>query len=161
MIDLRFVGIIVFMVVGGFGVYLAFASALREWPFNPRKLDVGRYEDVKRLYLDGLALQRDWGERTVFFHVLQNSGSMQVAEYELRDKEFAERSLRIIEWKKRADQSVVVLFGESACRTFITEPEVSLIPPDWQRGDQWFINWNQIAGRLAWLRRWLLEQDDL
>jgi hypothetical protein len=139
----------------------AFASAFRVWPHNPRKRHISKYEDVKTLYLDGLTLQREWGERTVFFHVLQNSGPMQVNEYELRDKEFECRAKRIIEWKTLADQSVVNWFGEVACRTFVTEPEVSLTPPDWQRGDQWFINWNQIAGRLAWLRRWLLEQDSL
>jgi hypothetical protein len=161
MIDFRFVAIIAFIVLGGIGVLGAFASAFRVWPHNPQKRNVSRYEDVKRLYLEGSKIQQDWGESTVAIHVIRNSGVMGPMTIEKRDKEMADRFVKIIEWRDLADQSILNWFGDAACRTFLTEPEVPLDPPDWQRGDAWYTNWNQIAGRLAWLRRWLLEQDAL
>ena len=161
MIDLRFVGIIAFIVLGGFGVYLTWAVAMRWPPYNPRKREVSQYDDVKSLYLEGLGLSRLWGERVVMYLALYDSGTMTDEDYNRRDDELVERITEIIKWRNGADQSIVNWFGESACRTFITEPQISSTPPEWQRGDQWFTNWSEIAGRLAWLRRWLLEQDNL
>jgi hypothetical protein len=160
-IGFRFVAIIVFMLVGAVGVLGAFAAAFRKWPHNPRKRDIARYEDVKGLYLGGLGISQGWGEDVIKYLALYDSGSMVDEDYRRRDEELIERIREAIKWRNASDQSIVNWFGESACRTFITEPQISSDPPSWQRGDQWFINWNEVAGRLVWLRRWLLEQDDL
>jgi hypothetical protein len=161
MIDFRFVAIIVYMVVGAVGVAGAFAAALRIWPHDPRSRDIPRYENAKKLYLDGLGQSRNWGELAVKYLHLYDAGTMTEAEFDKRDIEMMERIKAVIEWRDHADILVREWFGDSACRTFMTEPQVSPTPPEWQRGDQWFTNWSEVAGRLAWLRRWLLEQDDL
>jgi hypothetical protein len=161
MIDLQFVGIVVFIVVGFFGFYMTLAVAMRWWPHNRRKRDVVQYENVKRLYLDGYELYKQWGERVLLNQTLHNECLMDSAAYDIRDKDFEERAKNLVDWRDRADHSIVSWFDSATCRTFITEPEISQAPPDWRRGDQWFTNWDQIVGRLTWLRRWLLGQDDL
>jgi hypothetical protein len=161
MIYLQTIGVVVFMVIGVSGAYLACAAAMRWPPFNPRKRNIDLYDKVKKLYLDGLLLQSEWGEQTLFMQVHQNTGILRNEDIAARDSEFEERLIQIIAWRDRANQSVVDWFGESACRTFLIEPEISSTPPDWQRGDLWFTNWSQLAGRLIWLQRWLFEQEDL
>lgn len=161
MIDFRFVGIVVFMFVGAVGFYLSLASAMRWWPHNPRRRDVPRYEDVRALYLDGHKLFKDWGERVLRYRVLLDEGLLDNDGVNRHHSEFLEQGRKLVEWQSRADLAILNWFGESTCRTFITEPEILNTPPDWQRGDQWFTNWDQLSGRLAWLRRWLLEQDNL
>ena len=161
MIDFHFVALIVFMVVGGFGVYLALASAMRWWPHNPRKRDIERVREVTALYVDGKGLFDRWGESAVKRQVLAHERKFDDEALKPYDSGFSEMVLEIIEWRKRADESISDWFGAKARRAFITEPEISSVPPDWQRGDQWFTNLYEIAGRLTWLRRWLREQDDL
>lgn len=160
-IEFCYVFIVVFFLVGSIAVYLTLAVAMRWWPHNPRKRSVDEYEDVKRLYLDGLLPFKEWGEMGVYYQVLLDASPGNDESANKRECEFLERTQKIIDWKNDADTCILLWFGESACRIFMTEPQVAHEPPNWQRGDQWFVNWNEIAGRLAWLRHWLLEQDDL
>lgn len=145
MIDVRLVGIIIFIVAGGVGVYLAWAAAMRWPPFQPRKIDTSLVAKIEAIYFPALSQFQGW-------------------ERNLKSGDFASANACadvLKNWRATSEEEVASLLGQGMADKYKMAAEPTEIPPDWAQRHDWVGLWAAVQGRLVWLRTWIRNQTEL
>jgi hypothetical protein len=155
------VGVWAFFILGGFGVYLAFAVPMRWWPHHPQKPDEKKLQVIEGLFLLGMNLLEDWGKLTqmsLVAHIPGVSGQDRTQEYlTLSD----ERAKQLVEWITTSEARVNECLGMEEGGRYKMSPDLSGSEPGWSQGTIWVGLYQNIMCRLSWLRAWSQNQFDL
>jgi hypothetical protein len=145
MMDFRFVAIIFFMNVGAVGVYLAWATAMRWPPFQPKQMDTILSEKIEGIYFTGLQMFQSWERNQKAGDFATSNASADA----LKD------------WRATSEEEIASLLGRDTANRYKMGAEPTQIPPDWAQRHDWVGLWAAARGRLVWLRTWLRNQTEL
>lgn len=156
MIDFHFVAIVVFMVVGAGGVYLALAVAMRWWPHNAQLPDDDKLNAIEPLFRGGKRLFEGWGRMTQESRVATNPAT--IRDLTLRSVEF---SNQLITWLETSASSVDEILGTQMGNRYRMSPDLSEPEPEWATCAGRVGLYQDALCRLTWLRSWSQEQFNL
>jgi hypothetical protein len=156
-ITLLHVFAVVFIVFGAGFCYLALAVAMRWPPHHPRKRDERLEARFDQLHTKGLEYLLSWKgwtmqEQAGGSTLEQVNAMLQAADTEVQ---------RLVEWKNTADALVEEWLDPDTARLFRLSPNWTMKAPDWVQGYPYPFLWQEVVGRLEWLKDWLREQMDL
>lgn len=159
-VSLADAGVVVFFVFGAFGVYLAFAVPMRWWPHHPKKRDDKSFYAVGEIFLNGYIRLEQWGRLTAESkQPLTNNSDAQ-----LRQQSLAlaiGRANELVEWIPASEEQIKALLGEDEFWRYKFSENLLEAAPAWAQEGQFPMLWQQVQGRLCWIKTWMDKQLDL
>jgi hypothetical protein len=151
---------ILFFILGGLGVYLAFAVPMRWWPHHPIKRDTKQLDAIEALFIGGLSLIQNWGQNAQALDRSVQDG----ANWAIR-KVFVDAIEvccgELIEWIKSSEITVSESLGSELGNRYKMSPDLTRTAPGWAEDSMYPGLHQNIMGRLGWLRTWSQDQFDL
>jgi hypothetical protein len=151
--------IIVFFVLGAFGVYLAFAVPMRLWPHQPQKRNDAQLEVVEAVFLQGLDLMDNWGRAVKAMSDPISSLRPGYKAEALRTA--ADMGTAMLGWIGQSEDAVRASLGDDLANRYKMSPDVDREEPAWTEETVYVGMHRNVMCRLGWLRAWSQSQFDL
>ena len=142
---------IVFFVLGGVGVYMAFAVAMRWPPHHPKTRDEDVFKKIEEFFLLGLGKLQSLEQI--------NATSLNAAQIPQHLKDQKTNEMR--NWSTETEAAIEDLFGDEEALRFRVSPDLSRTPPHWAESAGLTDTWHNARGRIDWLRKWMQGQTNL
>jgi hypothetical protein len=146
LVNLADIGVLLFFIFGGFGVYFAFAVPLRIWPHHPKKKNQELFNAVGEIFVKGYILSDQWGKWTV-------EGNQPWA----NDRANSLMST----WIPDSESQIKDLLGEDEYWRYRFSEDLLKAAPPWAEESLFPGLWQRVQGRLAWIKTWMDSQLDL
>jgi len=146
---------IVFFVLGGIGVYMAFAVAMRWWPHHPKKWNFEVFMIIQTQYFAGITLLQEWAKLEIEAKKPQQPDSK--SPEEIADMA-AERAQLLVNWETESKDLIVAQLGDDLGLQYHMAPNSYMVEPAWALDSRYVGLWNVIQGRIDWMRAWLNQQ---
>lgn len=147
---------IVFFVLGGVGVYMAFAVAMRWPPHHPKKRDIENFTKMEDLFIKGISRLQALEDANGPTAVLAATGLGSALKVTI-DQAVNEMH----DWGTEAEAFIKEKFGEDEALRFKISSDLSRTPPHWAESAGQTGTWHNARGRIDWIRAWMQEQANL
>lgn len=150
----------VFFIGGAVAVYLAAAVAFRIWPHQRPKRNAEHFELLKSLLSQAETLMRDWGGWSYQFEA--HVGDPNTRERANEILQVVDKTAQqLMAWQEHADKFVGDLLGVDIQAQFELSANTTEPVPNWVLWSPWLSRYQEVNGRIDWLRNYLRGQLDL